>query len=72
MVDEMEELNVVTPVNLGGTCIVCRETKEVGIRIFSQFLCAECERDIVQTDVQDEKYPYYIDRMKKIWLEMIS
>lgn len=68
----MEELNVLPPHALGGTCIVCGESKEAGIRIFSQFLCAECEREIVKSDVQDEKYPYYIDRMKQIWLEMIS
>jgi hypothetical protein len=68
----MEELNVLSPLNLGGTCIVCREGKEVGIRIFSQFLCAECEREIVHSEVEDEKYPMYVDRMKQIWLEMIS
>lgn len=72
MVYEMEELKVVPPETCGGTCIVCGESKELGIRIFSQFLCAECEQEIVHTDVEDEKYPYYIDRMKQIWLEMIS
>lgn len=54
----------------GGTCIVCSEEKEFGIRIFNQFLCTECEREIVQTDVQDEKYAFYIDRMKQIWMEV--
>lgn len=68
----MEELEVRPQVTLGGTCIVCTESKASGIRIFSQFICDDCERDIVQTDVQDAKYPLYVDRMKKIWLEMIS
>lgn len=54
----------------GGTCMVCRAEKEYGIRIFSQFLCTDCEREIVQTDVEDEKYPFYIDRMKQIWMEV--
>jgi hypothetical protein len=57
---------------LGGTCIVCCTTKASGIRIFSQFICDDCEREIVQTDVEDANYPLYVDRMKKIWLDMIS
>jgi hypothetical protein len=64
----MEEPKVET----GGTCIVCCAHKEHGIRIFQQFMCTDCEREIVQTDVQDAKYPYYIDRMKRIWLSAIS
>ncbi|HEU4964012.1 MAG TPA: sigma factor G inhibitor Gin [Bacilli bacterium] len=56
----------------GGTCIVCTEPKERGIRIYGQFVCEECERDIVRTDVEDEKYHYYIERMKQIWLAAIS
>lgn len=59
-------------VRIGGTCIVCFKQKELGIRIFQQFMCTDCEREIVQTDVQDAKYPYYIDRMKQIWLSAIS
>jgi hypothetical protein len=55
----------------GGTCIVCYEQKEAGIRIMTQFLCHECEREMVKTPVEDEKYLYYIDRMKRIWLEAI-
>ena len=56
----------------GGTCMICCEQKEAGIRILTQFLCHECEREIVKTDVEDERYDYYISRMKRIWLEAIS
>ncbi|PWK05163.1 sigma factor G inhibitor Gin [Tumebacillus permanentifrigoris] len=56
----------------GGTCIVCSTHKELGIRIYQQFMCTDCEREIVQTDVQDAKYPFYIDRMKQIWLSATS
>jgi len=55
---------------VGGTCLVCGEGKEQGIRIFSQFLCHECEREIVKTEVEDEQYGYYIERMKQIWMEV--
>ncbi|GAX88700.1 sigma factor G inhibitor Gin [Effusibacillus lacus] len=53
-------------------CIVCREPKTSGIRIWDQFVCAACEREIVQTDVEDEKYDFYIERLKPIWLDKIS
>lgn len=56
----------------GGVCIVCTEPKERGIRIYQQFLCEECEREIVKTDVSDEKYAHYIERMKQIWMAAIS
>lgn len=72
MVVRMEELNVFGDKLSGGTCMVCGESKEFGIRIISQFLCHECEREIVKTDAQDEKYQYYVERMKQIWLEAIS
>ncbi|MFD2170750.1 sigma factor G inhibitor Gin [Tumebacillus lipolyticus] len=68
----MEELNVFREKRNGGICIICGEAKQQGIRIISQFLCQDCEREIVATDVQDEKYSYYVARMKQIWLEAIS
>lgn len=52
--------------------MICCEQKVEGIQILTQFLCHECEREIVKTDVEDERYAYYIDRMKRIWLEAIS
>jgi hypothetical protein len=72
MVNKMEKSNVLSEKRSGGTCIVCGEDKEFGIRIVSQFLCKECERGIVNTDVHDEKYKYYVERMKQIWMETIS
>lgn len=50
------------------TCIICQQQKPQGIRIFGQFLCTECEQEIVHTDVEDARYAHYIDRMKQIWL----
>lgn len=54
------------------TCIVCQQEKVTGIHICGQFLCADCERDIVVTDVGDQRYQYYIERMKQIWLAATS
>ncbi|UOF91785.1 sigma factor G inhibitor Gin [Fodinisporobacter ferrooxydans] len=53
-------------------CIVCNVRRSAGIHIWGQFICDVCERNIVKTEVSDEKYYYYIQKLKKIWLEATS
>jgi hypothetical protein len=48
-------------------CIVCGSQKEQGISIWNAFICHTCEQEMVHTDVLDDKYPYFIQRMKEIW-----
>ncbi|MFM9332098.1 sigma factor G inhibitor Gin [Paenibacillus mesotrionivorans] len=48
-------------------CIICGSTGKEGIRVISEFICEECEMEIVRTDVQDAKYPYFIHQLKRIW-----
>lgn len=54
------------------TCIVCQREKGTGIHICGQFLCTDCEREIVASDVADVNYSYYIECMKQIWLAATS
>lgn len=49
------------------TCIVCGETGREGIVIVSEFICERCEAEMVHTDVRDEKYPFFISRLRQIW-----
>ncbi|ANE46016.1 inhibitor of sigma-G Gin [Paenibacillus swuensis] len=49
------------------TCIICGLKKEEGIHIVSEFICDTCESEMVRTDVKDEKYPFFIHQMKRIW-----
>jgi hypothetical protein len=56
----MEEL-------MDSTCIICKESKQDGIRICMQFICADCEKEMIHTDVKDAKYPFFINQMKQIW-----
>ena len=51
----------------GDVCIICDRNKKAGIRIFSQFICEECEAEMVRTEVEDEKYSLFIHQLKKIW-----
>ncbi|MEJ8546130.1 sigma factor G inhibitor Gin [Brevibacillus borstelensis] len=49
-------------------CIVCEEERLDGIAICEQFICQHCEQEMVHTDVQDAKYPFFIHQMRRIWL----
>jgi hypothetical protein len=49
------------------TCIICGQLRQNGILIISEFICEDCEAEMVQTDVKDAKYPFFIDQMKRIW-----
>lgn len=48
-------------------CIICGQQHMEGIMICSEFICLECESEIVHTDVKDAKYPFFINQMKQIW-----
>lgn len=48
-------------------CIVCGKQKVEGIVIWNSFICEVCEQEMVNTDVMDAKYPFFIEKMKTIW-----
>jgi predicted nucleic acid-binding Zn ribbon protein len=51
------------------SCIVCGEAKEEGISIWNQFICSECEQEMIHTEVEDKRYSYFINKLKTIWLK---
>ncbi|WP_085522399.1 sigma factor G inhibitor Gin [Tuberibacillus sp. Marseille-P3662] len=48
------------------SCIVCERTDRVGIHICNQLICDECQREIVSTDVDDDQYKYFVQRLAKL------
>ncbi|MFD1954674.1 sigma factor G inhibitor Gin [Paenibacillus thailandensis] len=52
-------------------CIICGKSSEEGqgIVIVSEFICEDCETEMVRTDVHDAKYPFFIHQMKQIFAE---
>lgn len=52
-------------------CIICGEHKTIGegIRIISEFICITCETEMIQTDVKDVKYPFFIHQLKRIFIQ---
>ncbi|MCQ6563752.1 sigma factor G inhibitor Gin [Paenibacillus mendelii] len=50
-------------------CIICGHDKTDGIRIIDEFICEACETEMVETDVQDAKYPFFIHQLRRIWMQ---
>ncbi len=69
MVDILRKrAGVFTMEKVAQRCIVCEQEQNDGIAICEQFICQRCEQEMVNTDVQDEKYPFFIHQMRRIWL----
>ncbi|WP_028543472.1 sigma factor G inhibitor Gin [Paenibacillus taiwanensis] len=51
-------------------CIVCGQQKTEGMVIVNQFICSGCEQEMVHTDVKDDKYPFYVHQLKRLWLQL--
>lgn len=49
-------------------CIICGKEQTNGLFIYESFVCQACEREMVRTNVEDEKYQLFITKLKKIWL----
>lgn len=45
-------------------CVICDEVKEAGIHLHMIFICTSCEDNMIHTDVREEKYRYYISKLK--------
>ena len=57
--------------SVGETCIICENVKYKGIHLYTEFICMECEKDILQTSTDDPKYKYYVQQLKKITIPKI-
>jgi hypothetical protein len=49
------------------TCIVCGQPKQEGITIVTEFICTSCEAEMVRTATDDEKYPFFVRRLRQLW-----
>ncbi|BBI30619.1 sigma factor G inhibitor Gin [Cohnella abietis] len=50
------------------TCIVCGENKEEGITVVTEFICTSCESEMVHTNTEDERYPFFVRQLKQLWV----
>lgn len=51
-------------------CIVCNQPCNDGISVLNEFICDECERQIVRTPVEDKKYLFFVAQLSRIWLNL--
>ena len=50
----------------GNRCIICDQWRERGFFLYDSFICLHCEQEMVETSVEDEKYHYFIKKLKKV------
>lgn len=53
-------------------CMICARTGGDGIHILSRFICSDCEQDLVNTEVDDDLYEYFVDRLRILWNDLMS
>ena len=53
-------------------CMICECAGSNGIHILSQFICSDCEEEIVNTSVEDDLYIYFVERMRAVWLDLLE
>ncbi|MFC2948803.1 sigma factor G inhibitor Gin [Virgibacillus sediminis] len=47
-------------------CGICEEEKALGIHLYTMFICSECEKNMIHTEPREEKYNYYLRKLKNI------
>ncbi|MEW9675329.1 sigma factor G inhibitor Gin [Lentibacillus sp. L22] len=47
-------------------CGICEEEKDKGIHLYNLFICCECEHNMIHTEPREEKYQYYLQKLKNI------
>lgn len=48
------------------TCIVCEDVIEDCVTIRQVHICVSCEENMVQTVTHEQKYAYYMKKLKKL------
>ncbi|WP_249872237.1 sigma factor G inhibitor Gin [Oceanobacillus saliphilus] len=47
-------------------CGICEEKKAKGIHLYTMFICTDCEYNMIHTEPREEKYNYYLHKLKNI------
>lgn len=45
-------------------CGVCELEKENGIHLYNMYICKSCEEEIIDTDPSEQKYQYFLKKMR--------
>ncbi|HLT55440.1 MAG TPA: sigma factor G inhibitor Gin, partial [Bacillota bacterium] len=44
----------------------CEDEKKEGIHLYNLFICSECEYNMIHTEPREEKYQYYVRKLKAV------
>lgn len=47
-------------------CIICEEKRTKGIILYTTFICTACEHNLIHTEPREEKYNYYVRKLKHL------
>ncbi|TXK78213.1 sigma factor G inhibitor Gin [Paenibacillus sp. N3.4] len=50
-----------------GVCMICEQQRIGGIHIVTTFICDGCSNELVKTNVNDQRYPFFVKQMKKVF-----
>ena len=53
-------------------CIICEKNEVSGIRICNQLICDSCQKEMVKTGVDNDKYQFFIKRLGKLSIRVIN
>ncbi|MGJ7923147.1 sigma factor G inhibitor Gin [Neobacillus sp. LXY-4] len=59
------EVGILSSQHIKELCVICEEEKLKGIHLYTSFICADCEKDLINTETDDPKYQYYVQQLKK-------
>lgn len=45
-------------------CIICNRKTDEGYYLYTSYICCVCEKDMLETEPHEEKYQYYINKLK--------
>jgi hypothetical protein len=62
-----QQVECTASIESAAACMICEQQRVEGIHICDEFICVSCESELVHTDVQDVRYPFFIHRMKQIF-----
>lgn len=48
-------------------CLICGENTFPGLVILGEAICYSCEKKVAITGVEEDSYPFYLERIKRIW-----
>ncbi|SNS45760.1 Inhibitor of sigma-G Gin [Anaerovirgula multivorans] len=56
----------------GLQCCICNGKTSTGIVLLNQYICGNCEREMIHTPIDQLKYEVYKKKIKNIWKQFLK